>query len=55
MGQNVDETRVTVTGLGVLSCIGNSQKEVIDSLQKGHSGIVSTHTYVFQYSMNIYS
>ena len=46
MGQNGEETRVAVTGLGILSCIGNSQKEVIDSLQKGHSGIVHDETRV---------
>ena len=32
--------RVVVTGLGVVSCIGNNQSEVLDSLLKTKSGIV---------------
>ena len=31
--------RVVVTGLGVVSCLGNSKAEVIDSLRAGRSGI----------------
>ena len=31
--------RVVVTGLGVVSCMGNDQKAVLESLQKGKSGI----------------
>ena len=32
--------RVVVTGLGIVSCIGNNQSEVLDSLLKTKSGIV---------------
>ncbi len=31
--------RVVVTGLGVVSCLGNSKAEVLDSLRAGRSGI----------------
>ena len=31
--------RVVVTGMGIVSCIGNSQDEVLKSLQNGTSGI----------------
>lgn len=31
--------RVVVTGLGIVSCIGNNQTEVLDSLKNGTSGI----------------
>lgn len=31
--------RVVVTGMGIISCIGNSKEEVLDSLQQGRSGI----------------
>lgn len=31
--------RVVITGLGIVSSIGNNQQEVVDSLQKGRSGI----------------
>ena len=31
--------RVVITGLGITSCIGNSQAEVLDSLKEGKSGI----------------
>jgi 3-oxoacyl-[acyl-carrier-protein] synthase-1 len=31
--------RVVVTGLGAVSCIGNSQGEILDSLKQGRSGI----------------
>jgi len=32
--------RVVITGLGIVSCIGNNQSEVLDSLLKTKSGIV---------------
>jgi 3-oxoacyl-[acyl-carrier-protein] synthase-1 len=32
--------RVVVTGLGAVSCIGNSQQEILDALKNGRSGIV---------------
>jgi len=31
--------RVVVTGLGVVSCLGNSKAEVLDSIREGRSGI----------------
>ena len=31
--------RVVVTGLGIISCIGNDKEEVLDSLKEGRSGI----------------
>ncbi len=31
--------RVVVTGIGIVSCIGNNQNEVLDSLKAGKSGI----------------
>ena len=37
--------RVVVTGLGIVSCIGNTQKEVIDSLQNLKSGIIEAPEY----------
>ena len=37
--------RVVVTGLGIVSCIGNSQSEVIDSLKNLKSGITSAEEY----------
>lgn len=37
--------RVVVTGLGAVSCIGNSQAEIVDSLKNGRSGIVAEETF----------
>jgi len=37
--------RVVVTGLGIVSSIGNNQAEVIESLREGRSGIVFAETY----------
>ena len=37
--------RVVVTGLGIVSCIGNNQSDVIDSLKKLKSGITSAEEY----------
>lgn len=31
--------RVVITGMGIVSCLGNNQQEVLESLQKGRSGI----------------
>ncbi len=31
--------RVAITGIGIVSCIGNSTAEVSDSLKNGKSGI----------------
>lgn len=37
--------RVVVTGMGIVSCLGNSLEEVLDSLQNGKSGIRFNETY----------
>lgn len=37
--------RVVVTGLGIVSSIGNNQQEVTDSLKAGRSGIVFSEVY----------
>jgi 3-oxoacyl-[acyl-carrier-protein] synthase-1 len=37
--------RVVVTGLGIVSSIGNCKDEVIDSLKQGRSGVVSSAVY----------
>ncbi|MBL6986023.1 MAG: beta-ketoacyl-ACP synthase I [Methylobacter sp.] len=37
--------RVVVTGLGIVSSIGNNRKEVVDSLKEGSSGIVFADVY----------
>ena len=37
--------RVVVTGLGIVSSIGNNQAEVIASLKEGRSGIVASDVY----------
>ena len=38
--------RVVVTGIGIISSIGNNQSEVLDSLKSGKSGIVSAPEYI---------
>lgn len=40
MEKHPGEIEVAVTGLGILSCIGNTKKEVVISLENGRSGIV---------------
>lgn len=37
--------RVVVTGLGIVSSIGNNKKEVLQSLQEGRSGVESSPEY----------
>ncbi|MGR9116118.1 MAG: beta-ketoacyl-ACP synthase I [Gammaproteobacteria bacterium] len=37
--------RVVVTGLGIVSSIGNNRKEVVDSLKEGRSGIAFAEDY----------
>ncbi len=37
--------RVVVTGIGAVSCIGNTQAEITDSLKNGRSGIVANESY----------
>ncbi len=38
--------RVVVTGMGVVSCIGTSVSEVLESLKEGRSGISTDQSYV---------
>jgi len=37
--------RVVVTGLGAISCLGNSQAEIVDSLRNGRSGITANESF----------
>jgi 3-oxoacyl-[acyl-carrier-protein] synthase-1 len=37
--------RVVITGIGVVSCIGNTIEEVTDALRKGRSGIVENEKF----------
>ena len=37
--------RVVITGIGVVSCLGNNQKEVYDSLINSKSGITFCEEY----------
>ncbi|MEJ2256532.1 MAG: beta-ketoacyl-ACP synthase I [Woeseiaceae bacterium] len=37
--------RAVITGLGVVSCIGNNKDEVLDALKSGRSGIVANETF----------
>ena len=37
--------RAVVTGLGIVSCIGDNKQEVVDSLREGRSGIVFCQEY----------
>lgn len=37
--------RVVVTGLGIVSSIGNNRKEVVDSLKEGRSGVAFSDVY----------
>lgn len=42
---NISKRRVVVTGLGIISCIGNDQDVVLESLKAGKSGITKDDTY----------
>ncbi len=37
--------RAVITGIGVVSCIGNNKEDVLDSLRNGRSGIVANETF----------
>ena len=37
--------RVVITGMGIISCIGNNKNEVIESLKEGKSGISASDEY----------
>lgn len=38
--------RVVISGLGVISCLGNNQKEVLSSLKAGNSGLSTNQDYI---------
>ena len=38
--------RVVVTGIGIVSCLGNDKEAVLDSLREGRSGISHNQSYV---------
>jgi 3-oxoacyl-[acyl-carrier-protein] synthase-1 len=38
--------RVVITGIGIVSCIGNNQNEVLESLKAGKSGITAAPEYI---------
>jgi 3-oxoacyl-[acyl-carrier-protein] synthase-1 len=37
--------RVVITGIGAVSCLGNTQQEIVDSLKNGRSGIVYNENF----------
>ena len=37
--------RVVITGIGAVSCIGNSKEDIVDALRNGRSGIVANETF----------
>lgn len=37
--------RAVITGLGAVSCIGNTKEEIVDSLRNGRSGIVANEMF----------
>ena len=39
-------SRVVITGLGIISCLGNNQEEVLKSLQNGNSGLSINQDYI---------
>lgn len=45
MQNTVNLNRVVVTGMGIISCIGNNVNEVLDSLKAGKSGITKSDEY----------
>src|SRR5690606_6052017 len=45
MTESIKTRRVVVTGIGIVSCIGLNQDEVLASLREGRSGIVAMPEY----------
>jgi len=43
--EEIVRKRVVVTGLGVVSCLGNSKADVLRSLQEGRSGITFNESF----------
>jgi 3-oxoacyl-[acyl-carrier-protein] synthase-1 len=42
---NSNKRRVVITGIGIISCIGNTQNDVLESLRAGRSGIIAAPDY----------
>ena len=38
--------RVVITGIGIISCLGNDKTEVLDSLLQSKSGISTNQDYI---------
>lgn len=45
MNDKTQNRRVVITGMGIISCIGNSVSEVLTSLKAGRSGIIAAPEY----------
>jgi len=45
MQNTINLKRVVITGMGIISCIGNNISEVLDSLKQGRSGITKSEDY----------
>ena len=45
MTETIDRRRVVVTGIGIISCIGLNQEQVLQALRAGKSGIVAIPEY----------
>ncbi len=45
MGNGSSVKRVVITGIGIVSCIGNNKDEVLESLKQGKSGITFSEEY----------
>ena len=45
--------RVVVSGLGVVSCLGNSKSEVLSSIRSGRSGIVFNESFKERFSEDV--
>jgi 3-oxoacyl-[acyl-carrier-protein] synthase-1 len=43
--RKMNTRRVVITGMGIVSCIGNTQDDVLDSLRNGRSGISHSDDY----------
>ena len=46
MQKAINLRRVVITGMGIISCIGNNVHEVLDSLRAGRSGITKSEDYM---------
>ena len=44
--------RVVITGIGIVSCLGNNKTEVLDSLKQGRSGIRHNESFHFEFTLS---